>query len=284
MNNYINKYKKYKTKYLELYNSVQIGSGGDEEKGGEKTKKIIFVRHGQSTENIALAAGVSYDHNSIVLSDTGKEQALKTGKYLQKTFGTFDKMYSSPATRCKQTSEIISKQICYDGELEISDLLVEYGFFNHKCAGLSREDTEKINNANKNLQKYKDEINQTQNPYTRLELVKKYNREMDIYIEMKPTILEQHENYKKFIQKLIESDYNNILVVCHVGTLRGMTALISKFDPENQFLVVVEPITPYFDKLQDSTKKYQNNCAIMCCNVIDGDIQMVSAANIKHLE
>ena len=41
-------------------------------------KKIIFVRHGESTENKAIKDGKSYDKNNIVITDKGKNQAIKT--------------------------------------------------------------------------------------------------------------------------------------------------------------------------------------------------------------
>ena len=47
-------------------------------------KKIIFVRHGQSTENKASIDNKSYDPNTIKLTDEGKKQAMITGKYLYK--------------------------------------------------------------------------------------------------------------------------------------------------------------------------------------------------------
>jgi broad specificity phosphatase PhoE len=41
-------------------------------------KRIIFVRHGESTENIASKEGKKYDKNNIVLTENGKKQAKKT--------------------------------------------------------------------------------------------------------------------------------------------------------------------------------------------------------------
>ena len=34
-------------------------------------KRIIFVRHGESTENIATSDGKSYDKNKIILTKKG---------------------------------------------------------------------------------------------------------------------------------------------------------------------------------------------------------------------
>lgn len=69
-------------------------------------KRIIFVRHGESTENKASTDNKSYDPNNIKLTELGEKQAMITGKYLYKVFGKFDKVYSSPATRCKETANM----------------------------------------------------------------------------------------------------------------------------------------------------------------------------------
>jgi broad specificity phosphatase PhoE len=67
-------------------------------------KRIIFVRHGESTQNKDYRDNKSYDKNNIKLTELGEKQAMITGKYLYKIFGKFDKVYSSPATRCIETA------------------------------------------------------------------------------------------------------------------------------------------------------------------------------------
>ena len=49
-------------------------------------KKIIFVRHGESTENLANKKVEKYDESKIVLTKDGIKQVKVTGKYLHKTF------------------------------------------------------------------------------------------------------------------------------------------------------------------------------------------------------
>jgi len=43
-------------------------------------KRIIFVRHGELTENKASTDNKSYDPNNITLTDEGDKQAQITGK------------------------------------------------------------------------------------------------------------------------------------------------------------------------------------------------------------
>jgi broad specificity phosphatase PhoE len=89
-------------------------------------KRIIFVRHGESTENKASTDNKSYDPNNIKLTELGKQQAMITGKYLYKIFGKFDKVYSSPATRCKETANIIMEEINHKKKLDINENIWYY--------------------------------------------------------------------------------------------------------------------------------------------------------------
>lgn len=112
-------------------------------------KRIIFVRHGESTENKASTDNKSYDPNNIKLTELGEKQAQITGKYLYKVFGKFDKVYSSPATRCIETANmtlrvnlllrnnIIMEEINYKKKLDIDELLVEVGYNHNNLDGLS---------------------------------------------------------------------------------------------------------------------------------------------------
>ena len=110
-------------------------------------KRIIFVRHGQSTQNKAYTDNKSYDKNSVKLTDEGKKQAMITGKYLYKVFGKFDKVYSSPATRCIETANIIMKEINHKKKLDIDESLIEIGYKSNKLDGLSKDESYKLYNS-----------------------------------------------------------------------------------------------------------------------------------------
>ena len=56
--------------------------------------EIIFVRHGESTQNEAYKNNEEYDVNNIVLTKLGTKQANKTGKYLN-IYGKYDAIFSS---------------------------------------------------------------------------------------------------------------------------------------------------------------------------------------------
>jgi broad specificity phosphatase PhoE len=66
--------------------------------------EILFIRHGESTENIAMKNNKEYDTNNIVLTNKGIAQAKATAKYIKKVFGKIDCIYHSPVYRCQQTA------------------------------------------------------------------------------------------------------------------------------------------------------------------------------------
>ena len=77
-----------------------------------KPKKIIIVRHGESEANINKELyGYRQDH-LMQLTDKGKEQCIARGKSFKKILdGKRIMVWSSPYTRCRQTSENILSQI-----------------------------------------------------------------------------------------------------------------------------------------------------------------------------
>ena len=67
------KYLKYKTKYLHLKNNIEGG-------GKDEIIKIIFVRHGEATHNIAV--NEIYNPANIILTDKGCE-CIRIGTYIK---------------------------------------------------------------------------------------------------------------------------------------------------------------------------------------------------------
>ena len=122
--NYLEKYAKYKQKYLELKhidkskteNLINETEISEQLFGGAiKGKQIYLVRHGETDWNVkGLCQG---SRNDIPLNKTGKEQAIKTGKYLKEyrqKDGKFDLILCSPLIRTRETCELICNKIGYD--------------------------------------------------------------------------------------------------------------------------------------------------------------------------
>lgn len=82
-------------------------------------KRLVLVRHGESEANRYLNQIIKGEIFSyppefsrlrdwdIRLTPYGREQAHKTGAYLEKKFGDFDAVFVSPQTRAKETFEEI---------------------------------------------------------------------------------------------------------------------------------------------------------------------------------
>jgi broad specificity phosphatase PhoE len=217
---YQEKYLKYKQKYLELKQTNKIEDKTNEISdligGAIKGKEIYLVRHGETDWN--LKGFCQGSRNDISLNKLGKEQAIKTGKYLseyrQKDV-KFDLVLCSPLIRTRETCELICDKIGYDiNKVKYMDELKE----NDKglvCIGKSHTELRKDKfyndyfNTRDNIGKIKDPIERELNYEKTMKTVeKKYE-------------IEKEENLRKRIYKIInfikKTNKKKILIVTHGG-------------------------------------------------------------------
>lgn len=91
---------------------------------------FYFVRHGESEDNLNnIATGWS----QTPLTDTGRAQARRTGRYLSAT--TFDRFISSDLQRATQTAAIINARLQTPLEINLSENFREWNL--GKFTGLS---------------------------------------------------------------------------------------------------------------------------------------------------
>lgn len=76
--------------------------------------KILFVRHGESVDDIEDRYGGSADFD---LTGRGKEQVLLSAKKITELGEKFDVVLSSPLKRAHQTAEIIANEFHLDVEI-----------------------------------------------------------------------------------------------------------------------------------------------------------------------
>ena len=256
-------------------------------------KRIIFVRHGESTENKAYADNKSYDKNNITLTDEGKKQAMITGKHLYKVFGKFDKVYSSTATRCIETANIIMEEINHKKKLDIDELLVEVGYKSHISYGLSKDEKDKqlysfklnlpkdksnlkLFNGIENFKQLEKRLEETVNPYDRIKI---YNTWGDIeqnHLGIKPNSTKVGKNYKKFLNNLKKTDDETILIVSHGACIGLLQRMICNISLNNIDIKIIS------NKLD--TDKLFGNCCICCLGLEDNKYLLVSPANTNHLK
>ena len=251
-------------------------------------KRIIFVRHGESTQNKEYRDNKSYDKNNIKLTDEGKKHAMITGKYLYKIFGKFDKVYSSPATRCKETANIIMEEIHHKKKLDIDESLIEIGDKSNITEGLSRDESDKLYdsftlnlpkdklfNGIKNFKQLEKRLEETVNPYDRTKLFNIGVKIDNQYLKMKPNASQVKNNIKKFLNNLKKTDDETILVISHIGCINQVQKIICNIDN----IMDIQIISTNLD-----TNKLFGNCCICCLGLENNKLTLVSPANTNHLK
>jgi len=221
---YQEKYQKYKQKYLYLKQTSDVETDDiieeseiSEQLGGAlKGKQIYLVRHGETDWNVkGLGQGC---RNDIPLNKTGKEQAIKTGKYLKEyrqRDGKFDLVLCSPLIRTRETCSLICAKIGYDmDKVKYMDELKE----NDKglvCIGKTESELRKDKfyddyyKVKESLPKIKDPIERTINYEKIIKTVeKKYE------IESKESLRNRIYKIINFIKK---TNKKKILIVTHGG-------------------------------------------------------------------
>lgn len=73
-----------------------------------KRATIVFVRHGQTDQNVAMQAGAAVHEDDVPLNQTGIQQAQQVRDELASY--SFDAIISSPLMRARRTAEIINER------------------------------------------------------------------------------------------------------------------------------------------------------------------------------
>ena len=87
--------------------------------------KIYLLRHGETDWNIE---GRLQGRMDIPMNESGKEQIATIGQFLKDSGFCVDRIISSPLLRAKETTEIISKAINFEGNILFDELLLERSF------------------------------------------------------------------------------------------------------------------------------------------------------------
>lgn len=244
--------------------------------------QIIFVRHGQSTQNIAIETGEAYDSKNIILTERGKEQAKITGKYLYDTFGKFDKVYCSTLTRCKQTAEHICKEIKYINKITYEESLRET-YEGGKIQGMSKDEVKKFVENNDELNKITENMENEKDPYKKVnwnkaghDMWKNYNGGYSRD--------EAFKNLKKFQKKIKKQNYNKVLVVTHGGIIEMISKIVSKIDIYNDDLIICSKEQSTFVNEKTIEMIELGNCSIMGLLLENNKYQLVIPWNNLHLK
>ena len=278
---YLDKYKKYKNKYIQFktttfkkvmeQSSSQINNNSIIMKGGNDDKEIYFIRHGKTIWNeLGKTQGQEAD---IELNEQGIKQAEKTGKYLKKfrlNENEFDCVLSSPLKRCKKTTKIICSYIGYDkSKIIYMDEIMEVK--KGSMSGLTNED-ELMKNLN---QLAKDKIKLIQDPIEKYKIELPINNDKFFSKIVKDNSLpiEEVETYDELLDRveyLLEyiktSDKQKILVITHSGYLEIMLKIMFNLST-----------------LPMGNMSNGKNCSICYCTYKNNIFTMCSPPNTEHL-
>jgi broad specificity phosphatase PhoE len=169
---------------------------------------IYLVRHGETYVNAEKRIN---DENVITkLTDNGKTQAKKTGEYFKKKSDKLEYIiYTSPAVRTRQTTEIIVKNLNYKPRIIEDNRLIEMNY--GKLSGLCKTDKLYVEFSKWVTDHYRDPIEYALNfdKYDKI-LSDKYG-------------IEQTKNaisrVRDFFDSIINTD-NPIIIVTHGGIVQ----------------------------------------------------------------
>ncbi len=159
--------------------------------------EIVLVRH--TTPDIAK--GICYGQADIDVIATFDQEAESVVSKLKQYY--FDIMYSSPLQRCKKLAHKIGKDFNYD------DRLLELNFGDWE------------------LQHWDNIPKEEMNPWME-DFVNQAPKNGESYIDL-------HERTTTFIEEILKTSYDTVLIVSHAGVIRSLWAYFHKIPLEKSF-------------------------------------------------
>ncbi|MBU0579193.1 histidine phosphatase family protein [Patescibacteria group bacterium] len=147
--------------------------------------KILFVRHGESVDDVEDRYGGSADFD---LTEKGKTQVSETAKKIPSLDGKFEIVLSSPLKRAFQSAEIISNELGL--KVKVFEYLKERNL-NGVLTGLTR--------------------NEAREKYPKV--VETHNRWE--YVDGSERTEDFNNRVKNAIKYLLETKYNSLVAVTH---------------------------------------------------------------------
>jgi broad specificity phosphatase PhoE len=235
-----------------------------------KIQNIYVVRHGETNENKKENDDqlMSYPLNTE-LNDDGKIQAKKTGECLKKR-SKINIIISSSALRCKQTAEIIAKEIGYN----VKDIILEDKLLDIKISdkykNLTKKQFKNLKDTDENVKNYLKYIEKSKSIKDPIEyneyMISKSVKDNKIYetIELIST------RVNEFIENLKNLKLENILIISHNDTIKWLTKfLINNIG---------------YDNFQGKLVNNNSYCGITYFINRDNQFYLLSAQSNSHLK
>jgi len=224
--------------------------------------RIYIVSNGETdTNNESLV-----QPDNTQLNSKGKEQAKKTGEYLNSRKHKIDFILSSPLERCKETAGIIAKEVNYTDNISYDPNLSDVKI-NDKYKKLTKSEFEALKDSDENVKKFlkfkekKDNIDNIVCPIEKNEYVLKnsFNNVYENEIDIK-------ERLKHVLDTIITLKVKNIVIVTHNKIIKLLIKTILKILSDD---IIID------DNL---------NCSITCFVHTEGDFYLLSNESNKHLD
>jgi len=235
-----------------------------------KLQNIYVVRHGETNESKKNIDDqlMSYPLNTE-LNDDGKIQAKKTGECLKKR-SKINIIISSSALRCKQTAEIIAKEIGYNVKDIISEDKLLDVEINDKYKNLSKKQFKDLKSTDENVKNYLKYIEKTSSIKNPIELnefmISKSVKDNKIY-ETAELISTRVNN---FIGNLKNLKLENILIISHNDTIKWLTKYLTN--------------NVGYDNFHGKLVNNNSYCGITYFINRDNQFYLLSAQSNAHLE
>jgi broad specificity phosphatase PhoE len=146
----------------------------------------------------------------------------------------------------QQTASIMRKYITNVPIKEDAELY-EIGEEHHELFYLSDHERNEFMKKNKKIVDLQEMMKNEKNKFKKHEMSKEFNREATKLFKIKPLPKKVFIRYARFLNSIKKSGFNQVLVVCHGGTINGMKKIICGYDMHSQVT---------FEKVK--------NCSIMC--------------------
>lgn len=222
---------------------------------------IVIVRHGETDLNKSkIVQGAEVDPP---LNNLGKLQAKETAKFINK-YVQFDKIYSSPLLRAKETAEIISQTINYKQKIIINDLLIESkkGIY----SGKNQDQKNKLIQSDNFLKKWYKSIRKLDH-FARY-LFKQKNNQKYAKLTNKESFYDLEIRSNKIFNEIIKKNDKNILIVSHGSCIENLI--------KNIFNIEVIPNNIIHGK--------SSNCNVTIIESKNDKFKLIISMNNRHLQ
>ena len=222
--------------------------------------RIYIISNGETDSNSEMLI----QPDNIPLNLKGKEQAKKTGEYLNSRKHKIDFILSSPLERSKETAQIIAKEVNYTDNISYDPNLSDIKI-NDKYKNLTKSEFDELKDTDENVKKFykfKEKRNNITCPIEKNEFILKNSFGNDIY----ENEIEIKERIKKVMDTIITLNVKNIIIVTHDKIIKLLTKTILKILSDD--IIINEKL----------------NCSITYFVHTDGDFYLLSKESNKHLD